>query len=189
MRPRKIVVFLLILLFASLLKQSSAQVNGFSDSLGMHQASGVQLHYSLGSSFSYIPKFGSLTGISFSPYISYPLGPKISVQGGFILGRYNSFPKNFGNETLINNSFNAISVYGSARYQLNERLSFYGSGIKQLSGSPVMFNQPLSSFRLGSELNFGNFSLGAEIQMSKWNEFYSPFPFSGEQELFPVNPW
>jgi hypothetical protein len=147
-----------------------------------------QFHYSVGSSFTYIPRYGSVTGLTFSPYLSYLVSPKVSIEAGIIAGRYYSSLKNILPEPGIKNSFNALSVYGSARYQLNERLSVYGIGQKQFFGSMPLYTNPTTSFTFGSTLTFGNFSVGAAIRMSDWsNNAYSPF--GGSHSYFPSNPW
>jgi hypothetical protein len=148
-----------------------------------------QLHYSVGSSFTFIPRYGSITGFNASTYLSYPLTPKLSVEGGFIAGHFYPSLKNSLGESGFNNSFCTFSVYGSASYQLNKRLTVYGTGIKQLAGLMPLYNMPTSSFSIGSTLNFGTFSIGAEIQMSDWNNYYSPSPFGENNSLFPSNPW
>jgi hypothetical protein len=148
-----------------------------------------QFHYNIGSSFTFIPRYGSVTSLFISPYLSYPLSPKISVEAGLFAGRYYSTLKNISPESGSNNSFNALSIYGSARYQLNERLSVYGTGIKHLAGSTPFCNIPSSSLTIGSTLNFGNFSIGAAIQMSDWNNYYSPYRYGGNPDYFSSFPW
>jgi len=150
----------------------------------------LQLHYNLGSSFTFIPRFGSVTGFYVSPYIRYPVSPKLSVDAGLVAGQFYTEGKFFNPENVKNNSFSALSVYGSASYRLNQRLTLYGAGIKQLPGTFPLYHLPANSFTLGSTLDFGSFSIGAEVQMTKWNNnFYSPYPFRGSQLYFPSYPW
>jgi hypothetical protein len=76
----------------------------------------------------------------------------------------------------MNGAFNELSVYGSASYQVNPQLTLYGSGIKQLAGtSPFL---PKSSYSVGSTYNFGSFSIGVALKVSKWDNSFSPFPIN-----------
>ncbi len=147
-----------------------------------------KLHYSVNSNFLYIPGFGSISGISFSPHLRFPVTPKLSVEGGIVVGRYIPVIRNFSSEAGSNLAFNDLSIYGSANYQLNKRLSIYGSGVRQLSGNNPFYNQNFNRITFGSTLNFGNFSIGAAIQMTDWNNNFTPYPYRGEQNFFPGFP-
>jgi hypothetical protein len=148
-----------------------------------------RINYSVGSNYTFIPRYGSITGFNASTFVSYPVTSKMSVQGGLIAGMYYPVMKNSFTESGINNSCNTLSLFGSASYQLNKRLTVYGTGIRQLAGSVSMYNMPTNSFSIGSTLNFGTFSIGAEIQMSDWNNYYSPSPFGGINSPFSSYPW
>ena len=170
-----------------------AQQEEFKDSLNLPGSIQVrskpQLHYSIGSSFTYIPRYGSVTGLTLSPYYSYPVSSKFSIEAGLMAGRFYPIMKNAFPESGINNPFNSVSVFGSARYQLNQRLSVYGTGTRQIIGSHPLYNFPTSSFSVGSTLDFGNFSIGAEIRMSDQNYYNSAYPFGGNRGYFPSYPW
>ena len=143
-----------------------------------------RLYYSVGSTFMIVPHLGTVTGFTLSPVLSIPLSPKLSVDGGIIAGRYYSTLWNFNPEGTINGAINELSVYGSASYHFNSQLTVYGAGIKQLTGtSPINF-LPKSSYAIGSTYNFGNFSIGVTLQMSKWNGILSPSPFNGSQGFY-----
>jgi hypothetical protein len=156
----------------------SQQVN-YRDSLSMSDSQKLilkpQLHYSLGSSFMFIPRVGSIAGVTISPVLSIPLSQKWSVDGGIIAGRYSAFG-NFSQEGVRTGQFNQLSVFGSASYHVNSQLTLYGAGIKQLtSSSPFML--PKSSYIIGSNYKFGSFSVGVSVEMSKWNNL-NPMPFN-----------
>jgi len=87
-------------------------------------------------------------------------------------------------EGAMYGAFNELSVYGSASYHINSQLTLYGSGIKQLTGTSPFYCLPKSSYAIGSAYNFGNFSIGVTLQMSKWNDIQSPFPFNGSQRFY-----
>ncbi len=170
-----------------------AQEHVFADSLiklnTIRLDSKPQIHYSLGSSFTYIPRYGSITGLTVSPYYRHPVSPKFSVEAGLIAGRYFPMMKNSSPESGINSPFNSLSVYGSAIYQLNQRLSIYGIGMKQLNAANPLYIMPSGSFSVGSTLNFGNFTIGAEIRVTDNSYYNSTNPFGGNRDFFPAYPW
>ena len=139
--------------------------------------------YSVGSSFLVIPHVGSVTGFTFAPSLSVPISPKWSVNGGLIAGRYYSLG-NFNREGIINGSSNELSVYGSASYHVNSQWTVYGGGIKRLAGTSPLNILPKTSYTLGSTYNFGNFSIGLAVQMSKWDNNFSHFPINGSQGFY-----
>jgi len=176
-------IFVLLPLFS--IPVFSQQFN-YRDSLTENNAQKVilkpQLHYSLGSTFMIVPHLGSVAGFTITPYLSIPLSPKWSVDGGIIAGRYSVFG-NFNHESAIKGEFNELFIFGSASYHINSQLTLYGAGIKQLTGSSP-FMLPKSSYLIGSTYNFGNFSIGVTLQMSKWNNNLSPFPINGTQGFY-----
>jgi hypothetical protein len=141
-------------------------------------------HYSLGSSFMAVPHSGSITGFTLSPYISVPLSQKWSVDGGIIAGRYYSSLSSLNGEGAIHGAFNELSIYGSAIYHFNSQLTLYGTGIKQLAGTSPNNILPKSSYTIGSNYNFGSFSIGVAVQVSKWDNSFSPFPINSSQGFY-----
>lgn len=141
-------------------------------------------HYSIGSTFTVIPHFGTVTGFTISPVLSVPLTSKWSVEGGIIAGRYYSALRNFNAEGPMSGSFNALSIYGSALYHVNSQLTLYGSGIKQINSTLPYNFLPRTRYTIGSTYNFGNFSIGAAFQVSKWNDAFSTLPFNGNREFY-----
>jgi hypothetical protein len=148
-----------------------------------------KIHYSLGSSFMFVPRYGSISGMNASAFYSIPVSSRLTVEAGLLAGRYYSAFKGINPENKVYNTFNTLSVYGTAAYQLNQRLTVYGTGIKQLAGQMPLYNMPSNSFTFGSTLNFGNFSVGASIQMSDWNNYFSPSRYSGNPDYFSGFPW
>jgi hypothetical protein len=172
-------IIVLVSLFS--IQAFSQQINNY-DSLVVYNSPKVilkpQLHYSLGSSFMIIPHLGSVAGFTINPFLSIPLSQKLSVEGGIIAGRFYSASGNFNTESAINGAFNELSVYGSAIYHFNPQLTVYGTGLKQLTSTTPFNFLPQSSYSIGSTYNFGNFSIGVSMQMSKWNNNLNPLPFS-----------
>jgi hypothetical protein len=186
-RVRCNISFIIVLISLFSLQAFSQQVN-YGDSLKMYNPQQAVLkpsvHYSLGSSYMFVPHLGSVTGFTITPYLSVPLSPKWSVEGGIIAGRYYS-TLGRDRESGITGGFNEISVFGSASYHVNSQLTLYGSGIKQVTGSSPFNMLPKSSYTIGSTYNFGSFSIGVSVQTSKWNDNLSPFPFNGPQGFYP----
>ena len=166
--------------------QAFSQQVSYGDSPGYNSQPSLKpgLHYSIASTFTAVPHFGNFTGFTVSPYLSIPLNPKLSVGGGVIAGRYYSSLRNLITEGEIYGAFNGLSVFGSASYHLNSQLTLYGTGIKQLEGISPFYSLPKSSYTLGSTYNFGNFSIGVAVQMSKWDYPGNPFPIKGSRGFY-----
>jgi hypothetical protein len=178
-----------IIVLASLFSvQAFSQQINYRDSLAEVNSKEInlkpRLNYSIGSSFLVIPHFGTVAGFTMSPFLTVPLSSKWSVEGGIIAGRYYPAFRNFNPEGEINGAYNALSVYGSASYHVSSQLTLYGTGIQQLAGTSPFNPLPKSSYTIGSTYNFGSFSIGLSLQMSKWNENLSPFPFNGTQGFY-----
>jgi hypothetical protein len=110
-----------------------------------------------------VPHSGTVTAFTLSPFLSIPLTPKWSVEGGIIAGRYYSSFSNLDPEGALNGAFNELSVFGSAIYHVNSQLTVYGTGIKQLTNTYPFSYIPKSSYVIGSTYNFGNFSIGITL--------------------------
>ena len=180
-------ISLIIALVSLFSIQAFSQQITYRDSLAEYNSQKVnlkpRLNYSVGSTFTTVPHFGSVTGFTLIPFLSIPISPKLSVDGGFIAGRYSAI-WNFNHESPITGEFNELSLFGSASYHINSQLTVYGAGIKQLSGTSPFNFLPKSSYAIGSTYKFGNSSIGITVQMSKWNDFFSPLPFNGSQGFY-----
>lgn len=186
MSRHKFNISLIIVLGSIFSIQAFPQQMNDHDSLAMYNSQKVnlrpQLHYSLGSNFMIVPHLGSVAGVTISPFLSVPLSPKLSVEGGIIAGRYSAFG-NFNQEVALTREFNELSVFGSASYHVNSQLTLYGTGVRQLtSSSPFLL--PKGSYAIGSTYNFRNFSIGITLQMSEWNNCLSPSPFNSTQGFY-----
>jgi hypothetical protein len=187
MSGHKCNISLIILVSLFSIQAFSQQIN-YRDSLAEHNSQKVnlkpRLNYSVGSTFIIVPHMGTVTGFTLSPFLSVPLSPKLSVDGGIIAGRFYSALWNYNPNGSINGAFNELSLYGSAIYHINSQLTVYGTGIKQLTGTSSFYFLPKSSYAIGSTYNFGNFSIGVTMQMSKWNDILSPLPFNSSQGFY-----
>jgi len=174
-------ISLIIVLVSLFSTQAFSQQINYGDSLAEYNSQKVflkpQLHYSLGSTFMIVPHLGSVAGFTLSPFLSIPLSPKLSVEGGIIAGHYSAL-WNFNHEGAITGEFNELSIFSSATYHINSQLTLYGAGIKQLTDTSPFYFLPKSSYAIGSTYKFGNISIGVTMQMSKWNNNLSPFSYS-----------
>jgi len=181
-------ISLIIVLVSLFSVQAFSQQIDYSDSIARYNSPRANLkpnlHYSIGSTFVVVPHLGNVTGFTISPYLSIPLSPKLSVDGGIIAGRFYPAFRNFSQEGEMCGAFIGLSVYGSASYHLNSRLTLYGTGIKQLAGTSPLYIFPKSSYTFGSTYNFGSFSIGFALQMSKWDNTGSPFLINGSQGFY-----
>ena len=181
-------ISLIIVLVSIFSNQAFSQQINYRDSLSEDNYQKVNLKprlvYSIGSTFIVIPHLSSVTGFTLSPSISIPLSPKLSVNGGIIAGRIYSALLNSNPEGVMYGAFNELSVYGSASYHVNSQLTLYGAGIKQLAGTSPFYSLPKSSYTIGSTYNFESFSIGVTLQMSKWNNNFSPLPINVSQGYY-----
>jgi hypothetical protein len=136
----------------------------------------------LSSTFIFVPHVGSVAGVAISPILSIPVSSKLSVDGGIIAGRYSGL-WNFNHEGAVTGEFTELSIFGSASYHINSQLTLYGAGIRQLTNSSP-FMLPKSSYAIGSSYNFGSFSIGVTLQMSKWNNDLSRLPFNDSHGFY-----
>jgi hypothetical protein len=181
------ICLIIVLVSLSSIQAFSQQIN-YRDSLAWYNSQKVdlkpKLYYSVGSTFIFVPHLGTVTGFTISPFLSIPLSTKWSVDGGIIAGRFYSPLRNFNSEGAIDGAFNELSVYGSASYHISSQLTLYGAGIKQLTGTSPFNYLPKSSYAIGSTYNFGNFSIGVTLEMSKRNNIHSPLTFDGPQGFY-----
>jgi hypothetical protein len=181
-------IFLAIVLASLLSVQAFSQQISYDNSLTASDVSKINLkpslHYSIGSTFNFVPHLGSVTGFTVSPSLSIPLSAKWSVDGGIIAGRYYSAWRNLNSESRINGVFSDLSVYGSASYHVNSQLTVYGTAIKHIAGTSPFSLLPKSSYAIGTTYKFENFSIGVTVQTSNWNDILSPTPFNGTNGFY-----
>jgi len=189
MSGRKYKIVIIIGLVSLFTYQATSQQINLSDTLNAAGTKKVDLKprfvYSVGSSFMFVPHLGNVTSFTVANSLSVPITPRLSVNGGIIAGRLYSSLWNSNTEGSMYSSFNELSVYGSASYLVNPRLTLYGMGIRQIAGTSPFFSLPKSSYTIGSSYNFGSFSIGVSVQMSKWNNDFSPFPINGSRGFYP----
>ncbi len=187
MSGSKCKIFLFIVLTSLFSNQAFSQQVSYRDSIPGYTPKAnfkPELHYSIGNTFLFVPRLGSLSGITLSSSLSIPISPKWSVDGGIIAGRFYSTLSNYNRENAINGAFNELSLFGSASYHINSHLTLYGIAIKQLTGTSPFNFLPKSSYAIGSTYKIGNSSIGVSVQISKWNNTLSPLPFNDSQGFY-----
>lgn len=185
-------ISIIVVLVSMFSFQAFSQQINVGDSLAENNSAKVffrpRVQYVAGSSFIFVPHLGSVTAFTLSTSLSMPLSPKLSVDAGIIAGYSYSAPWNSNHESARYVAFNGLSVYGSATYHFNPQLTLYGSAIKQLAATSPSFVLPNSSYTIGSAYDFGNFSIGVTLQMSKWDNIYSPYQINGPPGFYsPFN--
>ena len=137
----------------------------------------------VGSSFMYSKAFGSASEFFAAPQVNYGITPKFAIHGGLMFS-YTSF---FGQANSDENgysmpiAFPGMSLYGSASYQLNKNVTFYGTGIRHMSNFyskdvPAFMNKPYNSYSFGSSIRLGNkVTIGASFHVNDRNKYNSPF--------------
>jgi hypothetical protein len=181
MRKAVIILFCLILLPLAI----SAQVyDGKFENSPVYDHDLFQPHFNLniGTSFNYSPVIGAGTMLTVSPSFSLPVTRRISMNGG-IIASSTILPSLTGKlqmEPVFKpGAFNNLSLYGTTVYQLSPDFVLYGSGFKQLTKNnlPYLYNPfPQSSITFGSRYKIGpNITVGASVNMSQYNNFYSPY--------------
>ncbi len=175
-------ICLIVVLITIFSDQAFSQQINYRDSLNGDNSQKVNLKprivYSIGSTFMAVPHVGSVTGFTISPSLSVPLSPKFSVNGGIIAGRQYANLLNSNPEGMMYGAFNELSLYSSVSYQANSQLTLYGAGIQRIAGTSPFYTLPKSSYTIGSVYNFGSFSIGVALQMSKWGNTFSPLPIN-----------
>jgi len=87
-------ISLIIVLVSLFSIQAFSQQINYRDSLAEYNSQKVnlkpKLYYSVGSTFIIVPHLGTVSGFTFSPFLSIPLSPKLSIDGGIIAGRFYS---------------------------------------------------------------------------------------------------
>lgn len=187
----KSIAFIVVLMFYLQL-YSFSQVSETNDSIinsGLSVVKAPVLNYSIGSHFTYIPGIGNINGMNISAFYKQQINSRLYVVGGLVAGRNFLSLKNQFDTFSSKTNFNQLSVYGSAVYKLNQRLSVYGTGTHQLLSNPAFFEIPKNSYSIGSNLDFGNFSIGAEVRFNNYDQYNSTLPFGGGNGFFPTQSW
>ena len=181
-------ISLIIVLVSLFSIQAFSQQINYGDSLAEYNSQKVnlkpRLHYSVGSTFIIVPHLGTVTGFTLSPFLSIPLSQRLSVDGGIIAGRYYSALRILILKVGCMGHLTNYLYTDQPAIILDSQLTVYGTGIKQLAGTSPFYFLPKSSYAIGSTYNFGNFSIGVTLQMSKWNDNLSPLPFNGTQGFY-----
>jgi hypothetical protein len=140
----------------------------------------MKWNMNIGSMYSNMPHFGSGMSYFAAPGFTYPLKNRISVHGGIISGFSSGILPVHGdyNHSSFNSGF--TSVYGSVSYQLNEKVLFYGTGIKNLArygGHSLLMNNSFDEINFGSSIQLSkSITIGASMHIRNYSVFPSNNP-------------
>lgn len=137
----------------------------------------------MGTAFTYSPYWGS--GISYyaAPGFNYPLNEKFSFHGGVITSVTTS-PYMASSEIGMQRAASgSTSIYGTVAYRLNQNVTFYGTGVKNLItfGPPTPFNyNSYDEISFGSSIRLGeHVTIGASVHIRDYTYpgtgFHSPY--------------
>lgn len=190
---KKIFNIFILVFFTSVLifSQESEKVSVYAQFIDSSKIenSNKPLHYhtNIGNSFFYSKAFGSGTEFYAAPELSYGLALRLSLHGG-VLFSYTSFfglPNDLENGDSKMIPIPGMALYGIANYQLNEKLSFFGTGIRHMSTFYPIDNNGVNipahySFSFGSNYKIGNnITIGASIHVNDRTPYYSPYSSPG----------
>ena len=134
----------------------------------------------VGTSFGYVPLFGSAMNMFAVPRASYKANERLSFHGGLIVSQTLPVSMHSSEDPLIPAGMSNISAFASASYRLTENLTLHGTGIKSMANLPLDENRSALDYHdlsIGATYDFGNFSIGASFHRSD-NSFYrSPFGY------------
>lgn len=135
---------------------------------------------------------GAMSGSSFyvAPSFSYAFSKKFSMQGGVMFMNNNySFSANKVFDQPDTRLFSQPSkyetiVYAKGNYQVNNKLSFTGTVVKNFTDNSGMQNQSWNNnFQMMSMgMNYklsDNITLGAGVRVMQGSGYYNPYQFGG----------
>lgn len=150
----------------------------------------MKFGFQAGTSFSSFGSGFSLFSNQISPYLSYQVSPKFSLEIGTTISNYNT-----GNSPVlslsgepISTSFMGLSGYAVGRYHASERLMISGSVYRESSVMPSLSMNPAAFEFLNQGMAVGidykisdKFSVGAGLQVMQsnnpWGSSYFNNPY------------
>jgi hypothetical protein len=163
-----LVLFLLITTgYGQVMKDDSL----FSGGEPMLQPKKLNYSFTLGSQFTSVSGNGSALNTYITPRFSYNLNKRFSIGGGVSIIQTNYFQARsyFQNEQSPNSNgnFTSAMIFIDGQYNLNNRLSIYGSAYKQfpVTQDPLPYNpfNPVSS-RGAQGVNFNvSYKIGEHV--------------------------
>ena len=150
-----------------------------------YKATPGYLDFSVGTSFSYMPGYGSGMLFYAAPGYTLPLNDRWSLHGGLVASRYQGINSLWPGEDPWPSSFSSLALFVAGSYRMNDRLILHGTGFKQLLSAPVtpFTPYPMDSYSLGATYRIGdNISIGASVRIRNGQGYYAA-PFGN-----PMNP-
>jgi hypothetical protein len=137
----------------------------------------------LGTAFIYSPVWGSGMNYYAAPGFSMPLTKNFSFHGGVVTSVTTSPYMASPESGMQRSTSGSTSVYGTVAYRLNQNVTFYGTGVKNLVnfGPPTPFNyNSYDEISFGSTIKLGNnVTIGASVHFREYTHpgtgYYSPW--------------
>ncbi|MDF1570157.1 MAG: hypothetical protein P1P82_00860 [Bacteroidales bacterium] len=133
---------------------------------------------SVGTSFTYFPRFGSVMNMYAAPQLDYAATNRLAFHAGVMVGRTVPVTGIVNEESPLNAGMTNMSTYVAASYRLTENLVVHGSGTRSMALVPVngeLQTMQFNDLSIGATYNFGSFSIGATIHRSDAPFYSSPF--------------
>jgi len=133
---------------------------------------------SVGTSYTFIPRFGSVMNMYTAPQLNYAATGRLAFHAGVMVGRTMPVTGIINEESPLNAGMTNMSTYVAASYRLTENLVVHGSGTRSLALVPVngeLQSVQFNDLSIGATYNFGNFSIGATIHRSDAPFYSTPF--------------
>lgn len=192
MKKHLIVISLFILCFTYKAVGQPAQIPNISNS---DTLPAQKYHYNLmvGTLFGKMGNMHSF-GTYLAPQVSYQHSPKWSFSGGVLIFN-NSISGNFmqADYSMMPQSLQTLSIFGSAHYHVNEKLTFSGTIIKELFPAKNPLSDPMINFNknmihMGVDYRLtDNITIGAHFQYREAN--YNPWLSDYNSPYSPFNPF
>jgi len=119
------------------------------------------------------------------PGISYDLSQRFRLTTGiqFSSEQY-TFAGSSDQESLFQGSYNRVSVFASGEYLINERVSIFGTAVKDLNTPQYRPMHPLAQ-----DLDYQSLSVGVNYRLSDNVHFGAEVRFNNQPEYWFSNPY
>lgn len=149
-------------------------------------------NFSVGTSFTYMHGYGSMMGLYAAPMYTLPLNDRWAVHGGMVASNYTGLGAGMpAGELQTSNNFSSLALFAAASYKMSDRLVLHGSGVKNLTGYPLMPMAPglVDNLSLGATYKLGdNVFIGASVSINQGRGYYNASPFGGPSFGGPMVP-
>jgi len=150
--------------------------------------SGLRVGMNVGTSYAFASGYGSGMRFYAAPTLTMPVTGRLSLHAGVLASSFYPVSGKLVPETGMPAMLSSLSLFAAASYQLNDRLTLHGAGVKQLVNAPVnypLMPYPVDNLSLGATFRLGdNVTIGASVSVRSNNGYNYIPPFS-----YPVSPF